>query len=141
MTVRELLINRAKEDKQYNLRLVENDINMSYRELLCHASVIANRYADEGVKKGDLILIQAVEPIYTFMGFWGAILIGAIPALYPIGADIKQHIPAITSLCKQFDIKYIYSDMMLGEALSKAMKEKIIIPSEYASLADKTPDY
>ncbi|MBQ6588356.1 MAG: aminotransferase class I/II-fold pyridoxal phosphate-dependent enzyme [Butyrivibrio sp.] len=141
MTVRELLINRAREDKQYNLRLVENDINMSYRELLCHASVIANRYADEGVKKGDLILIQAVEPIYTFMGFWGAILIGAIPALYPIGADIKQHIPAITSLCKQFDIKYIYSDMMLGEALSKAMKEKIIIPSEYASLADKTPDY
>ena len=71
MTVRELLINRAKEDKQYKLYLVENDIEMSYRQLYAHAKTVAESYLEVGIKKGDLILIQSVEPLYTFMGFWG----------------------------------------------------------------------
>ncbi|WP_024865192.1 aminotransferase class I/II-fold pyridoxal phosphate-dependent enzyme [Butyrivibrio sp. FCS014] len=140
MIVRDLLINRAGEDKQYNLYLAENDINMSYRELFCHASAVAKSYTQAGIGKGDLILIQAVEPLYTFMGFWGAILIGAVPALYPINADIKQHIPALAGLCQQFGIKYIYSDMMLGAALSQAMSQTVIIPSEYEDKSGEMPD-
>ncbi|MBE5827075.1 MAG: aminotransferase class I/II-fold pyridoxal phosphate-dependent enzyme [Butyrivibrio sp.] len=140
MIVRDLLVQRAGEDAQKKLYLVENDIEMSYKELLYHAAKVAGTYRAEGIAKGDLILIQAVEPLYTFMGFWGAILIGAIPALYPINADIKQHIPAIASLCGQFGIKYIYSDAMLGAALSSAMSQKVIIPAEYVK-SEEAPDF
>ena len=57
MTVREMLISRAKESDQYTLYLPENDIEMSYRELYCHAGTVAESYLAEGVKKGDIILM------------------------------------------------------------------------------------
>ncbi|MBQ9589587.1 MAG: aminotransferase class I/II-fold pyridoxal phosphate-dependent enzyme [Butyrivibrio sp.] len=136
MVLRDLLINRAKDYSQKKLYLVENDVYMSYRELYIQAKKVSRAYRQAGAGKGDLILIQSVEPIYTFMGFWGAILIGAIPALYPINADLKQHIPAITALCRDFEINYIYSDMVLGDALGKMMEQKIIIPGEYEKASD-----
>ncbi|MCR5178700.1 MAG: aminotransferase class I/II-fold pyridoxal phosphate-dependent enzyme [Lachnospiraceae bacterium] len=140
MTVRELLIKRAKEDRQFTLYLPENDIEMSYRELYCHAKSVAERYLTEGIKKGDIILIQSVAPLYTIMGFWGALLIGAIPALYPINADIRQHIPAITSLCGRFGIRYIYSDATLGDTLTQMMSQKVIIPEKYRDRSAENPD-
>lgn len=129
--LRDYLIERAKETSQKTLFLVENKVTMTYKELYMQAAKMARRYKNEGVKKGDLILIQSATPLYTYMGYWGALLLGATPALYPINPDVKKHIPAIAALCKEFGIGYIFADKTMAPAFQGTMEQKVFVPEDY----------
>ncbi len=108
-------------------------MDITYHELF----IIANNYKNEleknNVKAGEIVLLQTVNPLNTLIAFWGNVLNGSVPAMFPISADMPVHIKNIDNLCKSFDISYMICD----EPLHEVMKNKISYVKNLAVTCDK----
>jgi len=68
------------------LRLVfgkQADTEITYRDLIEKSAAFAQRYAEAGVKAGEVVVIILQHGESLVYAFWGAVLHGAIPSLLP----------------------------------------------------------
>jgi len=61
----------------------QNDLIISYQELLAGAARYARAYASEGIKPGEVVILILQHGEDLVYSFWGAILYGAIPSVMP----------------------------------------------------------
>ncbi len=61
----------------------EDDLRLSYRQLIEGANAYAQIYAQKGIKSGDVIVLILQHSPDLLYAFWGAVLHGAIPSIMP----------------------------------------------------------
>lgn len=59
------------------------DIEISYRDLIEKSAGFAQRYAEAGVRPGEIVIIILQHGEALIYAFWGAVLHGALPSLLP----------------------------------------------------------
>lgn len=59
------------------------DIEISYRDLIEKSAGFAQRYAEAGVRPGEIVIIILQHGEALIYAFWGAVLHGAVPSLLP----------------------------------------------------------
>lgn len=126
MNLQRVFIESTLNNKKTKIHLYDSNISLTYHEFLIACDNYKKYLSENGVHKGDLVLLQSVNPYNTLVSFWGAILNGSIPALFPIAPDIKVHISNLTNLCNSFKIKHIVCDSMLFDALTQYMPNNIV---------------
>lgn len=65
------------------LRTEEAEQHVSYRQLYADALIYARTLAQAGVQSGDLVLLVFDHGYEIIAAFWGAIHLGAVPAVFP----------------------------------------------------------
>ena len=68
------------------LRLVfakQPDLEITYRDLIEKSAAFAQRYAEAGVKTGEIVVIILQHGAALMYAYWGAVLHGAVPSLLP----------------------------------------------------------
>lgn len=61
----------------------QNDLNISYADLVRGAACYARSYAREGIQPGEVVILILQHGEDLIYSYWGAILYGAIPAIMP----------------------------------------------------------
>ena len=61
----------------------EDDLSLSYSQLIVGANVYAQIYAERGIKSGEVVVLILQHGPRLLYAFWGAVLHGAIPSIMP----------------------------------------------------------
>lgn len=61
--------------------------SISYRDFFTRAAACANRLCDAGIAPGDLVVLVGEHSEAVLYNFWGALLLGAVPSIFPFLSD------------------------------------------------------
>ncbi len=61
----------------------QDDISISYHDLVAGSARYARTYASAGIQPGEVVVLILQHDTDLIYSFWGAILHGAIPAIMP----------------------------------------------------------
>ena len=56
---------------------------ISTREFFEHAAEVAHALKQNGIQAGDLVVLVLEHSLDVLYSFWGAILLGAVPSIFP----------------------------------------------------------
>lgn len=69
------------------LVLHQQERTYTYRQLMVRARQAADRLRARGVGRGDLVILVVEHGEALVFGFWGALLLGAAPSIFPFLSD------------------------------------------------------
>ena len=91
MNLQRVFIESTLNNKKTKIHLYDSNISLTYHEILIACDNYKKYLSENGVNKGDLVLLQSVNPYNTLVSFWGAILNGSIPALFPMLPEMQPY--------------------------------------------------
>lgn len=65
----------------------DNEQTLSVRAFLSRAAAYADHLAQAGITRGDLVVLVGEHGEAVVCGFWGALLLGAVPSIFPFLSD------------------------------------------------------
>lgn len=86
-TLPDMIVKQAERDpRRIVLVFIDEtgtEMPVSAAELTSHAARYARAFAARGITRGDLIIIVLQHSIDVLYAFWGAMAVGAVPAIFP----------------------------------------------------------
>ncbi|MEQ8676832.1 MAG: AMP-binding protein [Aggregatilineales bacterium] len=99
---------------------------ITYGEFFEQAARYANALEGAGVKSGDLVALILQHGEAVLYGFWGAMLLGAVPSIFPFLSDKldpERYFDSIRQLVTHEDIRVIITYSELEGELSSRLHE------------------
>ena len=96
---------------------------------------------DAGIKAGDLVIIAHTQPLESIYAFWGALLIGAIPSMFPTlteKLDPNIYMQNLSKLVQFSGVKAIITNDDFAKKLASAVNCEVIVPSTESYREDET---
>lgn len=93
-------------------------------QLAGHAQGMARAFSEKGTKPGDLLILAHTQNLESIYAFWGAILIGAIPAMFPTATeklDMCTYVKGIETLTRLSGARAVVT----SDAFAPTMREVV----------------
>lgn len=107
----------------------DGDHPVTYQQFFTHAAQYAYALEQAGVKAGDLVALILQHGEAVLYGFWGAMLLGAVPSIFPFlteKLDRNKYFDSIQQLVKHEDISVIITYTELEADLKQHVNTPII---------------
>lgn len=123
-----------------------NAEEITYKKLIENSASYAFHYKNNGVAKGDSVIIILKHTQHLFYSFIGAMMIGAIPSILPFQSEKQDSLlykDSVEKLSKRIGAKSIVTyKENLGEIgpMTKALGIDAVIP-EHVGHAASAPDF
>ncbi len=116
---------------------------ITYAQFFDRAARFARALEDVGVRPGDLVALVLQHGPEVVYGFWGALMLGAIPSVFPFltdKLDPARYFTSLHALIDHSDVRVIisYSDLLpqLRETLDGINTLNAIIDAENLNIPD-----
>jgi acyl-CoA synthetase (AMP-forming)/AMP-acid ligase II len=121
--VRHLVSERADETCMV---LVQSDgeTALSYSEFFARAEQYANALQSAGIRRGDLAVLVLPHGDAVMAGFWGAMLMGAIPSIFPFLSDKQdpaRYFSAVRQLAAHSGVKAVITSAEFEASLRETL--------------------
>lgn len=128
------------------LTLVQPDgeYTLTYGEFFARAEGYARALAAVGIRSGDLAVLVLPHGEAVMCGFWGAILLGAIPSIFPFLSEKQdpiRYFDTVRQLVAHSGVKVIITSAELKAGLREPLARiDVAIVTVDGDLATPTPD-
>lgn len=82
-----VLLEHYKNDADFTVLIFKSagrpDLPITYRELLEYSYCYTNKFMQEGIKPGDVVILVLQHSLELIYSYFGAILAGAVPSMMP----------------------------------------------------------
>jgi len=130
MNLLELIKNTWKSYPNFSITECDYQTRMSYNELVNIAVDFGDSLQNQGVSKGDVVVVQCINPFSMLISYWGCILKGYVPALYPICSNINEQINNLSILINENNFRFVLVDesaFTMFDSSSKLARCSIIV--------------
>ncbi len=128
MNLKKRFVEVALNNTESVLHMYDSNLDLSFHDFLMCVDNFRKKLVEESIGSDEVVLIQALNPLHILTSYWGTILNGSIPAMYPIESNIEKHIQAIERLCSQFEITNIVCDAQLFDIMREKNSKTKVIP-------------
>ena len=100
----------------------EEPITLSQQDFQDHIATYASALRQLGINPKDLVVIAHVQNLESIFAFWGALLIGAVPSMFPSlteKLDPEIYMANMSHLVEMSDVKMIFTTDDFAPQLSK----------------------
>jgi fatty-acyl-CoA synthase len=97
---------------------------ISAKTFFDNAVIAAVRFAQAGVKQGDLVVIVLDHSAAVLYAFWGALLIGAVPSIFPFLSDKLQpahYYESVRALVEHSQVRAVFTEGRYFDGLAQAL--------------------
>jgi acyl-CoA synthetase (AMP-forming)/AMP-acid ligase II len=118
-------------------------VTVSRREFFSLTRSHAQAFMDIGINKGDLLIIAHTQNLESIFLFWGAMLIGAIPSMFPTlteKLDPEIYARSMAELVRISDVKAIFSTDDFALRMNSIVDCPVIGSSRLKDLANSEPE-
>lgn len=94
----------------------------------------ANGYAKLGIQKRDVVLIAHTQSLESIYAFWGAMLCGAIPSMFPTlteKLDPERYMASMAQLVKHADAKLVFTTDTFRMDLAAQVDCRVVGSSDF----------
>lgn len=111
---------------QRAVTVISGDVERSYTvgEFFHHAACYAHALDKIGAVPGDLVVLILPQEENALFGFWGGILLGAVPSMFAYltdKLDPARYYESVRKLVQHANARFVITDSALFEPLSAAL--------------------
>lgn len=139
-------VNKNPTTPLITMRGHDNETTITRQEFYERASQYASALNRIGVKRGDLVAVVLQHGEDVLYSFWGAMMLGAIPSIFPFLSDKLDreiYFNNLSNLVEQEQISVIITYDALRPALTERLKSiitlKAIITPKHLNQMNKQP--
>lgn len=104
----------------------DGEKQISTREFFGQAAEYAYALRQNGVQAGDLVVLVLEHSLDVLYSFWGAILLGAVPSIFPFlteKLDPERYFESLHALVKRAEVRLIITYPALYERLASVLAD------------------
>ncbi len=102
----------------------DGEVALSYGEFFARAGQYADAFQAAGIQRGDLAVLVLRHGEAVMGGFWGAMLIGAIPSIFPFLSDKQdpaRYFSTVRQLVEHSGVKAVITSTEFEQPLRQAL--------------------
>jgi len=129
----------SREDSQDAIIFVETgrpDVHVSRRAFLRESLIRAGRLKSLGIGRGDLVVIAHTQNLESIFAFWGALLAGAMPSMFPTlteKLDPEVYMSSMAELVKLSEVRAVLTTDEFAPQLAGVVECEVIGSSPFSS--------
>lgn len=103
----------------------EHEVSLSTREFFAKAAGYAQALKAIGVGAGDLVVLVLPHSLEVLYSFWGAMMLGAVPSIFPFLTEKlhrERYFESVQKLVARSDVRAVITYDALAEPLRSALQ-------------------